>query len=77
MTLALFPEEHIEDAFELLQNDLPEEIADFFKYFDKQCSKRMPKNIEVYRISWIVQIAFVKVMFFFEFNSMLFFFHCL
>ncbi|CAF4256090.1 unnamed protein product [Rotaria sp. Silwood2] len=31
MALALLPQDHIEEAFELLKNDSPEELIDFFK----------------------------------------------
>ncbi|CAF1584841.1 unnamed protein product [Rotaria magnacalcarata] len=44
MALALLPEEHVEEAFELLKNDSPEEMSDFFEYFQKQWLKRVPKK---------------------------------
>ncbi|CAF5224096.1 unnamed protein product, partial [Rotaria magnacalcarata] len=44
MALALLPEEHVEEAFELLKSDSPEEMSDFFEYFQKQWLKRVPKK---------------------------------
>ncbi|CAF1165111.1 unnamed protein product [Rotaria sordida] len=44
MALALLPQDHIEEAFELLKNESPEELIDFFKYFHNQWLKRIPKK---------------------------------
>ncbi|CAF1465953.1 unnamed protein product [Rotaria sordida] len=42
MALALMPFEHIQKAFELLKKDSPEEMEDFFHYFENQWLKRIP-----------------------------------
>ncbi len=42
MALALLLHEHVDEALELLKKDSPEEMAEFFKYFEKQWLKRVP-----------------------------------
>jgi hypothetical protein len=42
MALALLPIEHVEEAAELLQNDSPTEMVEFFKYIKYQWLKRVP-----------------------------------
>jgi hypothetical protein len=42
MALALLPIEHVEEAVELLKDDSPTEMTEFFKYFQYQRLKRMP-----------------------------------
>ncbi|CAF3841949.1 unnamed protein product [Rotaria sp. Silwood1] len=64
MALALLPPDHLEEAFELLKNDSPEELIDFFKYFQNQWLKCVPKNIGMYQISSFVQTIFAKLMLF-------------
>jgi hypothetical protein len=44
MALALLPGEYVEEAFELLEDDSPEELVEFLQYFRKQWLKRVPKK---------------------------------
>lgn len=44
MALALMPKEYVEKAFELLKQDSPTEMADFFDYVQKQWFKRISPN---------------------------------
>jgi hypothetical protein len=40
MALALLPVEHVEEAFQLLKENSPEEMVEFFEYYQKQWLKR-------------------------------------
>ena len=42
MALALMPKEHVEEAFEVLKENSPAELADFFSYVQQQWFKRVP-----------------------------------
>ncbi len=44
MALALLPAEYVGEAFELLEDDSPEELVEFLQYFRKQWLKRVPKK---------------------------------
>jgi hypothetical protein len=44
MALALLPAEYVEEAFDLLEEDSPEDMAEFLEYFRKQWLKRVPKK---------------------------------
>ncbi|CAF1474881.1 unnamed protein product [Rotaria sordida] len=44
MALAPLPADYVEEAFELLEDDSPEDMAEFFLYFWKQWLKRVPKK---------------------------------
>ncbi|CAF1175010.1 unnamed protein product, partial [Rotaria sordida] len=72
MALALLPQDHIEEALELLKNESPEELIDFFKYFHNQWLKRIPKNTGMYQISSFVQTIFAKVVLFLLFKNIFF-----
>ena len=41
MALALVPNEHVKEAFELLKENSPSEMASFFDYLQKQWFKRV------------------------------------
>lgn len=42
MALALMPKEHVGEAFEVLKENSPAELADFFSYVQQQWFKRVP-----------------------------------
>ena len=42
MALALLPKEHVGEAFELLKDNSPSEMTNFFDYMQKQWFKRVP-----------------------------------
>lgn len=42
MALALVPLEFVEEAYELLKNDSPKALTEYFTYFEKQWLKRIP-----------------------------------
>lgn len=53
MALALMPKEHVGEAFALLKDNSPAEMADFFDYVQKQWFKRvLPEYWVVSDLDW-------------------------
>lgn len=63
MALALIPNEHVEEAFELVKENSPSEMIGFFDYLQEQWFKRVPPDYWVVSdLDWRTN-NFVEVMY--------------